>query len=53
MKLVSLQENMDTSAAVGRFTMQILASLAGYNRDPILEGYKAGAETVNLGGITF
>ena len=31
-KLVSLQDNLDTSTAVGRFTMQILASLAEYNR---------------------
>mgnify|MGYP003066192528 FL=1 len=43
-KLVSLQDNLDTSTAVGRFTMQILASLAEYNRNLILEGCKAGIE---------
>lgn len=43
-KLVSLQDKLDTSTAVGRFTMQILASLAEYNRNIILEGCKAGIE---------
>ncbi|WP_299230352.1 recombinase family protein [uncultured Bacteroides sp.] len=39
-KLVSLQDNFDTFTVVGRFTMQILASLAKYNRNLILEGCK-------------
>lgn len=37
-KLVSLQDNLDISTAVGRFTMQILASFAEYNHNFILEG---------------
>ena len=40
-KLVSLQNKFDTSSAVGRFTMQRLASLTEYNRNLILEGCKA------------
>ena len=40
-KLVSLQDNLDTSSAVGRFTMQILASLAEYNRNLILDGWQS------------
>ena len=50
-KLVSLQDNLDTSTAVGRFTMQILASLADYNRNLILEGCKAGIEAAR--GVKF
>ena len=52
-KLVSLQDNLDTSTAVGRFTMQILASLAEYNRNLILEGCKAGIEPAKKGGVKF
>ena len=52
-KLVSLQDNLDTSSAVGRFTMQILASLAEYNRNLILEGYKAGIEATQKRGVKF
>ena len=50
-KLVSLQDNLDTSTAVGRFTMQILASLAEYNRNLILEGCKAGIEAAKKRGV--
>ena len=49
-KLVSLQDNLDTSSAVGRFTMQILASLAEYNRNLILDGCKAGIEAAQNEG---
>ena len=52
-KLVSLQDNLDTSTAVGRFTMQILASLAEYNRNLILEGCKAGMEAAKKRGVKF
>ena len=52
-KLVSLQDNLDTSTAVGRFTMQILASLAEYNRNLILEGCKAGIEAAKKRGVRF
>lgn len=52
-KLVSLQDNLDTSSAVGRFTMQILASLAEYNRKLILEGCKAGIEAAQKRGGKF
>ena len=52
-KLVSLQDNLDTSSAVGRFTMQILASLAEYNRNLILEGCKAGIEAAQKRGVKF
>lgn len=52
-KLVSLQDNLDTSTAVGRFTMQILASLAEYNRSLILEGCKAGIEAARKRGVRF
>lgn len=52
-KLVSLHDNLDTSTAVGRFTMQILASLAEYNRSLILEGCKAGIEAAKKRGVKF
>lgn len=52
-KLVSLQDNLDTSTAVGRFTMQILASLAEYNRSLILEGCRAGIEAAKKRGGRF
>ncbi len=52
-KLVSLQDNLDTSTAVGRFTMQILASLAEYHRNLILEGCKAGIEAAQKRGVKF
>lgn len=52
-KLVSLQDNLDTSTAVGRFTMQILASLAEYNRNLILEGCKAGIDAAKKRGVRF
>ena len=48
-KLVSLQDNLDTST----FTMQILASLAEYNRNLILEGCKAGIEAAQKRGVKF
>ena len=52
-KLVSPQDNLDTSTAVGRFTMQILASLAEYNRNLILEGCKAGIDAAKKRGVKF
>ena len=52
-KLASLQDNLDTSSAVGRFTMQILASLAEYNRNLILDGCKAGIEAAQKRGVKF
>ena len=52
-KIVSLQDNLDTSTAVGRFTMQILASLAEYNRNLILEGCKAGIDAAKKRGVEF
>lgn len=52
-KLVSLQDKLDTSTAVGRFTMQILASLAEYNRNLILEGCKAGIDAAKKRGVKF
>ena len=52
-KLVSLKDNLDTSSAVGKFTMQILASLAEYNRSLILEGCKAGIEAPQKRGVKF
>ena len=50
-KLVSLQDNLDTSTAVGRFTLQILASLAEYNRNLIVEGCQAGIEAAKKRGV--
>lgn len=52
-KLVSLQDNLDTSTAVGRFTMHILASLAEYNRNLIVEGCQAGIEAAKRRGVKF
>ena len=52
-KLVSLQDNLDTSTAVGRFTLQILASLAEYNRSLIVEGCQAGIEAAKKRGVKF
>lgn len=52
-KLLSLQDNLDTSTAAGRFAMQILASLAEYNRCLILEGCKAGIEAAKKRGVKF
>ena len=52
-KLVSFKDNLDTSSAVGKFTMQILASLAEYNRSLILEGCKAGIEAAQKRGVKF
>ena len=52
-KRVSLKDNLDTSSAVGKFTMQILASLAEYNRSLILEGCKAGIEAAQKRGVKF
>ena len=52
-KLVSLQDNLNTSTAVGRFTMQILASLAEYNRNLILAGCKAGFVADKKRGVKF
>lgn len=52
-KLVSLQDNLDTSTAVGRFTLQILASLAEYNRNLIVEGCQAGIEAAKKRGVKF
>lgn len=43
-KLVSLQNDHDTSTTISRFTMQIPASLAEYNSNLIFEGCKAGIE---------
>ncbi len=48
-----LQDNLNTSTAVGRFTMQILASLAEYNRNLILEGCKARIEAAKKRGVKF
>lgn len=52
-KLVSLQDNLDTSTALGRFTLQILASLAEYNRNLIVEGCQAGIEAAKKRGVKF
>ena len=52
-KLVSLQDNLDKSTAVGRFTLQILASLAEYNRNLIVEGCQAGIEAAKKRGVKF
>ena len=52
-KLVSLQDNLDTSTATGRFTLQILASLAEYNRNLIVEGCQAGLEAAKKRGVKF
>ena len=52
-KLVSLQDNLVTSTAVGRFTLQILASMAEYNRNLIVEGCKAGIEAAKKRGVKF
>lgn len=52
-KLVSLQDNLDTSTPVGRFTLQILASLAEYNRNLIVESCKAGIEAAQARGVRF
>lgn len=52
-KLVSLQDNLDTSTATGRFTLQILASLAEYNRNLIVEGCQAGIEAAKKRGVKF
>jgi len=43
-KLVSLQNDHDTSTTISRFTMQIPASLAEYNSNLIFEGCKDGIE---------
>ena len=52
-KLVSLQDNLDTGTAVGRFTMQVLASLAEYNRNLILESCLAGIQAAKKRGVKF
>lgn len=52
-KFVSLQDNLDTMTAIGRFTMHVLASLAEYNRNLILEGSKAGIEAAKKRGVKF
>ena len=52
-KLVSLQDNLDTSTTTGRFTLQILASLAEYNRNLIVEGCQAGIEVAKKRGVKF
>lgn len=52
-KLDSLQDNFDTSTAVGRFTMQILAFLEEYNRNLILVECKAGIEPAPKRGVKF
>lgn len=52
-KLVSLQDNLDASSAVGRFAIQILASIAEYNRNLILEGCKAGSEAAQKRNLKF
>lgn len=39
--------------AIGRFTMHVLASLAEYNRNLILEGSKAGIEAAKKRGVKF
>lgn len=52
-KLVSLQDNLDASTAVGRFTMQILVSLAEYNRSLIVEGCILGIEAAKKRGVKF
>ncbi|HIX22090.1 MAG TPA: recombinase family protein [Candidatus Parabacteroides faecavium] len=52
-KLVSLKDNLDASTAVGRFTMQILASLAEYNRSLIVEGCILGIEAAKKRGVKF
>lgn len=52
-KFVSLQDNLDTMTAIGRFTMHVLASLAEYNRNLINEGSKAGIEAAMKRGVKF
>lgn len=52
-KLVSLQDNIDTSSVVVRFTMQILVSLAKYNSNLILKGCKSGIEASKKRGFRF
>lgn len=52
-KFVSLQDNIDTMTAIGRFTMHVLASLAEYNRNLINEGSKAGIEAAMKRGVKF
>ena len=48
-----MQDNLDTSTATGRFTLQILASLAEYNRNLIVEGCQAGIEAAKKRGVKF
>lgn len=52
-KLVSLQDNLDTETTTGRFTMQILASLAEYNKNMIAENCLSGIESAKARGVKF
>lgn len=52
-KLVSLQDNLDTETPTGRFTMQILASLAEYNKNMIAENCLSGIESAKARGVKF
>lgn len=52
-KFVSLQDNLDTMTAIGRFTLHVLASLSEYNHNMILEGNRAGIEAAKKRGVRF
>jgi DNA invertase Pin-like site-specific DNA recombinase len=52
-KLVSLRESIDTSSPVGRFFLGVLGSLAGMERELILERTKAGVALARQRQVRF
>jgi DNA invertase Pin-like site-specific DNA recombinase len=52
-KLVSLRESIDTSSAMGRFFVGVLGSLAGMERELILERTKAGVALARQRQVRF
>ena len=52
-KLVSLREQIDTGAPIGKFTMMTIAAVAGLERDLIISRTKAGAALARARGVRF
>ena len=51
--VVSLKENISTEGAMGKFTMQIFAALAEFQRNSIKEAQAEGIEAAKERGITW
>lgn len=49
-EFVSIQDNLDTSTAMGRFFFNIIGSLSEYERELIIERTNAGLEAARLRG---